>query len=223
MKHILSVDLGKDGDYTAMALLSLQERLMERVPRHQYDTTRASIVSSFALLGLERAELGTPYTEISRRVARLTTAPAYSQDILVVIDATGVGNAVAEMFAQAGVYAMKLIVTGGHEPSVKNGRYYVPKKDLVAALRTAFDTGRLKVAPGLPAWGDLLAEMTNFVMKRDQRTGHEKFEAWRERDHDDLVLALAMGVWVAYEIEGFGGDRPIAEDVCGEWDPYKTI
>jgi hypothetical protein len=26
-------------------------------------------------------------------------------------------------------------------------------------------------------------------------TGHESPEAWRERDHDDLVLAVALAVW----------------------------
>jgi hypothetical protein len=27
--------------------------------------------------------------------------------------------------------------------------------------------------------------------------GHETFEAWRERDHDDLVLAVALAVWLS--------------------------
>jgi hypothetical protein len=26
---------------------------------------------------------------------------------------------------------------------------------------------------------------------------HETLEAWRERDHDDLVLAVAIAVWLA--------------------------
>jgi len=27
--------------------------------------------------------------------------------------------------------------------------------------------------------------------------GNETFEAWRERDHDDLVLAVGIAAWVA--------------------------
>jgi hypothetical protein len=31
-------------------------------------------------------------------------------------------------------------------------------------------------------------------MKVDSATGHDSYEAWRERDHDDLALAVALSV-----------------------------
>jgi hypothetical protein len=31
-------------------------------------------------------------------------------------------------------------------------------------------------------------------------SANETFEAWRERDHDDLVLAAAIAVWCAENI-----------------------
>jgi hypothetical protein len=30
-------------------------------------------------------------------------------------------------------------------------------------------------------------------------SAHETFEAWRERDHDDLVLAVALAAWVGQQ------------------------
>ena len=40
-------------------------------------------------------------------------------------------------------------------------------------------------------------------MKVKALTGNETFESWRERDHDDLVLAVALAIWF-----GDKGRRP---------------
>jgi hypothetical protein len=34
-------------------------------------------------------------------------------------------------------------------------------------------------------------------------SANETFEAWRERDHDDLVLAVAMAAWVGQRMQRF--------------------
>ena len=39
---------------------------------------------------------------------------------------------------------------------------------------------------------------------------NETFSAWRERDHDDLVLAVALASWVG-EQEGDGGGMVAVE------------
>ena len=36
-------------------------------------------------------------------------------------------------------------------------------------------------------------------------SGNETFESWRERDHDDLVLAVALAAWL--------GERWAAQEV----------
>ena len=40
----------------------------------------------------------------------------------------------------------------------------------------------------------LTSELLNFKVKITT-VGNETFESWRERDHDDLVLALACALW----------------------------
>jgi hypothetical protein len=37
----------------------------------------------------------------------------------------------------------------------------------------------------------------NFKLKINITTGHDSYEAWREGEHDDLVLAAALAVWAA--------------------------
>jgi len=72
----------------------------------------------------------------------------------------------------------------------------VVKKRLVGAVQIPLQSGRLRFAEALDLTPVLVKEMEAYRLKvtvvRD-----ETFEAWRERDHDDLVLALALAVYVA--------------------------
>jgi hypothetical protein len=43
----------------------------------------------------------------------------------------------------------------------------------------------------------LRAELLNFRVTINLATGYDRYEAWREGDHDDLVLAAALAVWSA--------------------------
>ena len=47
-----------------------------------------------------------------------------------------------------------------------------------------------------PERRQLARELETFQVKLTQ-AGNETFESWRERDHDDLVLAVALGCWGA--------------------------
>jgi hypothetical protein len=57
------------------------------------------------------------------------------------------------------------------------------------------------VSSALPEAKTLMQELLNFRVKVSLSTGHESFEAWRERDSDDLVLALACALWYAKRAE----------------------
>ncbi len=37
--------------------------------------------------------------------------------------------------------------------------------------------------------------------------GHDSYSAWRERDHDDLVLALCLAAWTAENKSAAGSGR----------------
>jgi len=46
----------------------------------------------------------------------------------------------------------------------------------------------------------LVREFENFKVKVNLKTAHESYEAWRECEHDDLVLSLAIGCWVGEKL-----------------------
>ncbi len=50
-------------------------------------------------------------------------------------------------------------------------------------------------------------------MKINISTAHDSYEAWREGDHDDLVLAVAMACWAGERFLGTQESLPRP----GEW------
>ncbi len=75
------------------------------------------------------------------------------------------------------------------------GHWRVPKRDLVAVLQVLLQTERLKVAEALQLSQVLVQDLLNFRVTIDPRTAHDSYSAWREADHDDLVLATALACW----------------------------
>ena len=74
------------------------------------------------------------------------------------------------------------------------------KKNLVGALQVPLQTRRIRIPAGLPLAAELAKELEAFRVKV---TAHrnEVFESWRERDHDDMVVALAMALYLAQRPE----------------------
>jgi hypothetical protein len=75
----------------------------------------------------------------------------------------------------------------------------VPKKELVSTLQVLLRTRRLEVAAALPEADTLAQEMASFKVKITV-SANETFGAWSERDHDDLVLGVALACWLAEEV-----------------------
>jgi hypothetical protein len=57
-------------------------------------------------------------------------------------------------------------------------------------------TSRLTIAGGLPDARTLVEELQNFKAKVGTSSA-DALEHWRERKHDDLVLALTIPLWYA--------------------------
>lgn len=142
---------------------------------------------------LERIR-GEPYPVIVARVERLMGAlPPLG--VQLVVDGTGVGVAVIDLLRQAGLQPVSIVITGGDRASRQGVEWHVPKRDLVAAVQAGLQTDRLQIAPASPLADVLVTELDNFKVTIDARTRHDSYSAWRERDHDDLVLATALPLW----------------------------
>lgn len=188
MSFVSGLDLGQVSDFSAWAIA-------EKLPCPH--PTRAGMNAwTYAIRHLQRWPLGTPYTQIVdevREVCRLRLRGAP-----LVVDGTGVGRAVVDLFRKAGCAGrlVSVTITGGHsatEDADKRG-WSVPKKDLVGVMQALLQTKRLDVAKKLPDAETLRRELGNFKVKITA-AANETFGAWREGQHDDLVLAVAMACW----------------------------
>jgi hypothetical protein len=65
----------------------------------------------------------------------------------------------------------------------------------VGATASLLQSRRLLISSRCKLGKVLREEMRTFSVKVSLATGHESFEAWREREHDDCVLAAALCCW----------------------------
>jgi hypothetical protein len=184
VRYFSGLDLGQQQDYTALAVA---ERTTHPDPDRPGKT-----VWHFAVRHLHRWPLGTAYPAIVADVRALFAAPPLSGSALAV-DQTGVGRPVVDLFRSAGIAASlrPVTITGGEGGSGGT----VAKKHLVGAVQVPLQARRLKVAESLPL-APVLAEELGLFRVKVTLAANETFEAWRERDHDDLVLALGLALYV---------------------------
>ena len=186
----LGLDLGQTTDFTALAVV---ERRYPPPSGNEYPDP------VYLLRHLHRFPLGTSYTAIVSAVAELVSTEQLRYQSVLTVDQTGVGRPLVEMLRKADMRCRIVAetITAGQTVSVADdGSFRVPKKELVTCLQILLQANRLKIVRSLPAASLLVSELLNFRVKITA-AANETFEAWRERDHDDLVLALAIAVWYA--------------------------
>jgi hypothetical protein len=143
---------------------------------------------------LERMPPGTPYPGIVAHVGRLLGKLPTGTEL--VIDITGVGKPVFEMFTYAGISPSGVLITAGTTETRDGALCGVPKLTLVSRLQALLHEGRLKILRELTEAETLVRELQDFRVEFTA-TGHLTFNA-RTGKHDDLVLALAIAVWRAH-------------------------
>jgi hypothetical protein len=138
----------------------------------------------------------TSYPTIVDRIDAYLKGPPLENQSRLVVDGTGVGVPVVEMFRKAGLRPVPIWITGGSNITRKGQIIRVPKRHLVSVLQVLLQSQRLKFARGLPERDILINELLNFRVKITANA-NDTYEAWREGQHDDLVLGLSMACWYA--------------------------
>ena len=176
MRFVVGVDLGQTADYTAITILEERE--------HDFYDVRY----------LERLR-NTPYPSIVRRLDHLVKKLPEKPSMAV--DATGVGRPVIDMIRDANLPASvyPITLTAGDAVTRDGMERRVPKRDVASTIAVLLQTGRLRIARGLKESETLLRELLNFRVKISL-SGHDSYEAWREKEHDDLVLAVGLAAWL---------------------------
>jgi hypothetical protein len=204
--HYIGLDLGQAYDHTAIAVLERSEIPLGRSPV----TFEWIVETRYTFRHLERLPLGMDYPSMLQHVRTLVQRPelALSATTLVV-DATGVGRPVVDLLRRASLpcRVVPVTITGGDKETCESIMWHVPKRDLIAGMMVLFQRGEIAICGHLPESETLAAELANMRIKVSL-SGHDTYGAWREGQHDDLVLAAALACWRAtrptYSLMGAG-------------------
>ncbi len=168
--YFVGLDLGQQRDFTAVAVV---ERLGEG---------HAAILR---VRHLERMELGTPYTRVAERVCEIMLHPELNGKSRLVVDATGVGRPVVDLLRSTGIGVSAVTITGGDSAHSRGEEWHVPRKDLLAHVQVLLEKRALKIARKLKEAEALVRELEAMRVRGEGR------------EHDDLVLAVALACWRA--------------------------
>lgn len=192
MAYLVGVDLGQRSDPTAIAVVERAEAAGE------WDAVRFAYRKwvEYRVRHVERVRLGTPYPDVVTRVKRVTEAGDLAGRSTLVVDATGAGTPVVDLLRRAELKCRlaPVLITGGEIQRREKGYFLVPKRDLMAGLLVRLERGELKIAAGLAERELLLREMAAMRV-RTTPSGREQYGVWREGEHDDFVLAVALACW----------------------------
>lgn len=217
--YLVGVDLGQTSDYTAICVIEMHTTGEGREAERTYHVRH-----------LDRLPLGTPYPEQVEAVSRVVELVKQQQAAnaspwrsdpkprppRLIVDQTGVGRPVVDMLRSAGHRNLTAVTIHGGDTSTSEGlQHRVPKRELVAIVQVLLQTNRLAIAASLPHAQTLSKELLAFKVSFS-KTGHDTYgNDWRENDHDDLVLAVALAVWAGDRRSG--GITAAARSVLSSW------
>jgi hypothetical protein len=193
--YIIGVDLGRDRDHSAFAVMALRAEDYGPFDRaRHYQPTRTVL----QLGALRRIPLGTEYLEVIAQLRRLVNLlhaknvwgqPPARVD--VVLDSAGPGQIAVELIRneRMNIHFVPALLTAGHEAGRSaSGKRTVPRRELVSTLRYLLEVERLTVH-------DSLAHREAF----EREVASVRPEG-RQSAHDDLVIAAGLAAWHAVRL-----------------------
>lgn len=191
--YAVGVDVGQAHDPTAICVASRVDTKAVNPALADHNPHKAA---RYEVQHLERLPLGLAYPQQVDRVEQLMVRPPLIRPAAgLLLDYTGVGRPVFDMFAQRRAlrFVQGVLITSGREASETPSGWTVPKGELVSRLQALLHAKRLRIAATLPDAAVLARELQDFRV-RFTDAGNATFNA-REGAHDDLVLALALAVF----------------------------
>jgi hypothetical protein len=221
--YCFSQDLGKIGDPSAYVLTetrTLVRSRTEQIRDFGEESESDVIYPEIIVRWVERKFV--PYDIVIDDARTRLSDMRLIDNCAHLIDITGVGQAVWDVMVRQGLSPIGISITSGLKTNQADYGYTVPKIELLSSLQLALRNRHLKFAEGLdPAIVEQIRhEFSTFVPKPKENRG-TSYEAWREKDHDDIILALAMNVWWVYRNHGMQVVRKRAFNTSEDYDPLR--
>ena len=205
--YFMGVDVGQSSDPTAIAIL--QHRIIPLdtwTPNAKAEHWKQDRQTFFDVRHLERLPIGRPYPEYVQNVAERLQRPPLNAGCTLAADQTGVGAAVLDLFEEAGLRPNRITITAGLEVTQHGGRgFHVPKSVLITNLEAKSHSGELRIAADTQDAEALREELKDF-RRLVSSAGRPSWNA-REGKHDDLILAVAIALWISTNRPSFSSSE----------------
>ena len=190
VRYTIGVDLGKQRNHTAMAVMkrewhqaTVQEFIASGTQGYQGEYR-------YTLVGADRLALGTPYPMVVQWVKSIAE-PLGAELGSIVVDATGLGSAVMDEFRKVRmpVRVQGIVITGdqavgGLGGTTSAGFRTVSRTELLTKLQLMIQNKAFQVdRPRCREWEALRKELS--LLRLDRKGPGQ----------DDLALALALAIW----------------------------
>jgi hypothetical protein len=167
----------------------------------------------FAGLDLGQSHDFTALTIIVEEVRTILTYPPLDKrQVFLAVDRTGCGAPVCDLLRPVFPGMAAISITGGQEASASPAGFNVPKRDLASRVKVLMQTDCLSIDKSVPAARLLYQELQSFTTKINIKTGRESYEAWRESDKDDLILAVCLAIWLSDYVAA--AEREVIEETA---------
>ncbi len=217
--RFMGCDLGQAADHTALCIL---ERIRNKNPEFDPEIAAfarenrrrggikynvpAWLADDYHVRALHRFQLGILYPSIRKTLQKVVDSPEMAgYRVALAIDGGGTGRSMVDEL-RAGPPESRLhgvdqfvpvtITTGMSENRGKMGYTNVARNIIVGEAKKLLGWGRLKMSPELPHAAIFAEELRSFK-PRQTHAGAVVFEALRDGDHDDLIFAVSLALWMA--------------------------
>jgi hypothetical protein len=195
VRHVLGLDLGPAADSTGLAV----------VEQAAAAPAAGAAGRRYGVRHLRRFPPGTSFEAVAGAVGAAVRDGGLTRPV-VVADLTAVGPGVLPLLRRAAATrVVGAVLTTGLAATEVDSVWQVPKRDLVTGLQLLLQGRRLQVARDLPEAGLLAHELSAFRARTTLAPDPVPAD-WRERPHDDLVLAVALACWWAERHPPLGPD-----------------
>lgn len=233
-EYLLSWDVAQKQDKTA---LQLWRRTPSIVPGNRIAEDR---VFNYLDLVYQREMEGVPYTEQCKAVQELLNGERMKNNCDLVIDGTGIGQAVVDIMREHGLEPIPIVFTSGLTMNVKYAEatrrfggfgktldlrtiaeLCVPKVDMIHAAKVLLEQNRIRIATGVANAEEFKKQLLHFKGKVNER-GNVSYGNDAEAKHDDWVACFIMACWFANYSGQTDNERKVPKsggDTYKSWNP----
>jgi len=196
-EYFLSLDLGMMSDYTAaVALTKIVEGSGDWSIDPRTKARREKSRTRFEVNRVKRFPLRTSYIDIAAHTQEMFAKLQERGKAWLVLDGTGVGVAIVDLFRKMNLRPVALTLTGGDQVNWSANAVSVPKKMVIQNLDAQAHSGALIIGESGQEEEEILREELRDFRVGWTGAGSMTF-SHRSGRHDDILLALAIGLWFA--------------------------